>query len=56
MVSPIPGFSLSVTQTFKEAKKSTFQKKYSVKNIDFLGCGVFQNLEQSAWKVKLESE
>jgi len=52
----MPGFSLSVTQTFKEAQKCTFQKKYSAEKIDFLGCGVFQNLEQSAWKVRPESE
>ena len=52
----MPGFSLSVAQTFKEAQKSAFQKKHSVENIEFLGCGVFQNLEQSAWKVRLESE
>lgn len=55
-MSSIPGFSFFVTQTFKEAQKSTIPKKYSVKNIDFLGCGVFQNLEQWAWKVRLESE
>ena len=52
----MPRFSLSVTQTFKEAQKNTIPKKYSAENIDFLGCRVFQNLEQSAWKVRLESE
>ena len=56
MVSSIPGFSLSVSQTFKEAQKSNFQKKHSAENIECLGCEFFQNLEQSAWKVRLESE